>query len=101
MKLIVVTMPDIEEDSVMSALVAENFRVTRIASTGSFWRSGTSTLLIGVEDGGDDDGGEVQDDASAARRAASFVIGTWRRGRGCSSLATGLWIKQSRIYPLF
>ena len=50
MKLIVVTIPDIEKNPVMSALVAENYQVTRIASTGSFWRSGTSTLLIGVED---------------------------------------------------
>ena len=71
------------------------------------WRAGTKVagrtgrMLIGVEDGGDDDGGEVQDDASAARRAASFVIGTWRRGRGCSSLGRKIRSPSGRLlmYP--
>ena len=50
MKLIVVTLPDVDERPVTSALVEAQFGVTRIASTGSFWRAGTSTLLIGVPD---------------------------------------------------
>ena len=50
MKMIIVTVPDVDEKAVTTALIAENYRVTRIASTGSFWRSGTSTLFFGVED---------------------------------------------------
>ena len=50
MKMILVTLPDTDERAVTEALVSANHRVTRIASTGSFWRSGTSTLFLGVED---------------------------------------------------
>lgn len=50
MKMIIVTVPDVDEKSVTTALITENYRVTRIASTGTFWRSGTSTLFFGVED---------------------------------------------------
>jgi uncharacterized protein YaaQ len=50
MKMIVATLPDIDQDQVNQALVEAGFRVTRIASTGSILRSGTSTLFIGVED---------------------------------------------------
>lgn len=50
MKMIIMTLPDVDERQVTSALVDAQFRVTRIASTGSFWRAGTSTLLIGVPD---------------------------------------------------
>jgi uncharacterized protein YaaQ len=50
MKMIIVTLPDADQAAVTNALVAEDLRVTRISSTGTFLRSGTSTLLIGVED---------------------------------------------------
>lgn len=50
MKMIIATLPDIDQDQVNQALVDAEFRVTQIASTGGFLRSGTSTLLIGVED---------------------------------------------------
>jgi len=51
MKLIIAIIKDEDNDSVSRALTKENFRVTFIASTGGFLRSGRSTLLIGVEDG--------------------------------------------------
>jgi uncharacterized protein YaaQ len=50
MKLIIVTLPDVDQTVVTRALVAEDLRVTRLASTGTLLRSGTSTLLIGVTD---------------------------------------------------
>jgi uncharacterized protein YaaQ len=50
MKLIIAIIKDEDNDSVSRALTKENFRVTFIASTGGFLRSGRSTLLIGVED---------------------------------------------------
>jgi uncharacterized protein YaaQ len=51
MKMIIVIVRDNDADPVTQALTSENFRVTRIASTGGFLRSGVATLLIGVEDG--------------------------------------------------
>ncbi len=50
MKLIIAIIHDEENDRVSRMLTGENFRVTMIASTGGFLRSGRSTLLIGVED---------------------------------------------------
>ena len=50
MKLIIATIQDIDVESVSNALIEANFRVTRIASTGTFLRRGSSTLLIGVEE---------------------------------------------------
>ena len=50
MKLIIAIIKDEDNDSVSSALTREDFRVTLIASTGGFLRSGRSTLLIGVDD---------------------------------------------------
>jgi len=51
MKLIIAIIRDEENDLVSRTLTQESFRVTFIASTGGFLRSGRSTLLIGVEDG--------------------------------------------------
>lgn len=49
-KLIIAIIKDDDNERVSSKLTDEDFRVTQIASTGGFWRSGRSTLLIGVED---------------------------------------------------
>ena len=50
MKMIIVIVKDHDADPVTQALTSENFRVTRIASTGGFLRAGVATLLIGVDD---------------------------------------------------
>jgi len=50
MKLIIAIIKDEDNESVSRALTKKNFRVTLIASTGGFLRSGRSTLLIGVDD---------------------------------------------------
>lgn len=49
MKLILAIITDADNDKVSRKLTDENYRVTYIASTGGFFRSGRSTLLIGVE----------------------------------------------------
>jgi len=49
-KLIIAIIKDDDNERVSAKLTAEDFRVTQIASTGGFLRSGRSTLLIGVED---------------------------------------------------
>jgi uncharacterized protein YaaQ len=50
MKMIIVIVKDSDAEPVTRALTASDFRVTRIASTGGFLRSGVVTLLIGVDD---------------------------------------------------
>ncbi|HQE91311.1 MAG TPA: cyclic-di-AMP receptor [Anaerolineae bacterium] len=50
MKLIIAIVKDSDAIDVSDALVENNFRVTRVASTGGFWRRGRVTLLIGVEE---------------------------------------------------
>jgi len=50
MKMIIVIVKDSDAESVTQALTINDFRVTRIASTGGFLRSGVVTLLIGVSD---------------------------------------------------
>jgi len=50
MKMMIVIVKDHDADPVTQKLTSENFRVTRVASTGGFLRSGVATLLLGVED---------------------------------------------------
>ena len=50
MKMIIVIVKDADAEPVTQALTGNNFRVTRIASTGGFLRSGVVTLLTGVDD---------------------------------------------------
>ena len=48
-KLIIAIIRDNDVNNVTDALVNHNFRATRIASTGAFFRQGNTTLIIGVE----------------------------------------------------
>jgi len=50
MKMIVLILKDQLTDALTAQLTAARYRVTRIASTGGFLRSGVATLLIGVEE---------------------------------------------------
>lgn len=50
MKMIILIVKDNDADEVLQALTADQYRVTRVASTGGFLRSGIVTLLIGVRD---------------------------------------------------
>jgi uncharacterized protein YaaQ len=59
MKLIIAILQDSDADKVTQALTADDFRVTRIASTGGFLRRGVVTLLIGLDDSRVDAGIEV------------------------------------------
>lgn len=49
MKLIIAIVPDENNEAVSQALIKAGLRVTRIASTGGFFKSGSSTLVIGLE----------------------------------------------------
>ena len=50
MKMIIVILRDHLRDALTRALTEGQYRVTGIASTGGFLRSGVATLLIGVEE---------------------------------------------------
>ncbi len=62
MKMMIMIVKDQDADALTQELTASNFRVTRVASTGGFLRSGVVTLLMGLEDG--------QVDAAIARLRA-------------------------------
>ena len=47
-RLIVAILRDADGEEVLQALLDDEFRVTRIASTGGFMRRGNSTLLVGM-----------------------------------------------------
>ena len=49
MKLAVVVVESSKADATVDRLVAQGFRVTRLASSGGFLRRGNTTLLIGLE----------------------------------------------------
>ncbi len=50
MKMIIAILQDAHSDAVAQALLANDFRVTRLASTGGLLRGGRTTLMIGVDD---------------------------------------------------
>lgn len=50
MKMIILILKDSDSDTITQALTSAQYRVTRVASTGGFLRSGVATLLLGVLD---------------------------------------------------
>ena len=79
MKMIIVIVRDHDADALTQALTAGRFRVTRVASTGGFLRSGIVTMLLGVEDEQTDGAIQVIRNtlpplASGEKRATLFVV---------------------------
>jgi uncharacterized protein YaaQ len=50
MKLVLAVVQDIDADAALKALTEAGFRVTRVASTGGFFRQGNSTLFCATKD---------------------------------------------------
>lgn len=50
MKLIVAVVQDQDSNRLSTALTKNDFRATKLASTGGFLRSGNTTFLIGTEE---------------------------------------------------
>ncbi|CAA9577861.1 MAG: protein from nitrogen regulatory protein P-II (GLNB) family, ortholog YAAQ B. subtilis [uncultured Thermomicrobiales bacterium] len=50
MKLIIAIVQDEDTDALTQALIAAGHRFTKVSTTGSFLRTGNTSLLIGVED---------------------------------------------------
>jgi uncharacterized protein YaaQ len=78
MKMIIIIVQDNDADTLTQAFTAGNFRVTRVASTGGFMRSGVVTMLLGVEDPQVDAAIKVVRDAlpplEDKKRATLFVV---------------------------
>lgn len=50
MKLIIAIVQDEDAPKLIDTLMENRYRVTKLATTGGFLKSGNTTLLIGVED---------------------------------------------------
>lgn len=50
MKLIIAIVQDEDADILVDELMGKDFRITKLASTGGFLKSGNTTLLMGVEE---------------------------------------------------
>jgi len=50
MKLIIAIVQDEDTEALTDALLSAEYRFTKISTTGSFLRTGNTSLLIGIED---------------------------------------------------
>jgi uncharacterized protein YaaQ len=50
MKLIITVVQDEDTDALTQALIEANYRFTKVSTTGSFLRTGNTSLILGVED---------------------------------------------------
>src|SRR5436189_4895821 len=50
MKLVIAVVQNEDADAVVDALLEDEFRATRLASTGGFLRRGNTTLMIGSDE---------------------------------------------------
>ncbi|MBD1383520.1 cyclic-di-AMP receptor [Metabacillus arenae] len=50
MKLVIAVVQDQDSTRLLNALTDHNFRVTKLATTGGFLKSGNTTFMIGTED---------------------------------------------------
>ena len=83
-KLIIAVVQNEDADSVVDALLEDEFRATRLASTGGFLRRGNTTLMIGADDNQVDRildlirqnarSGSVPEEGSTAPPAAATVF---------------------------
>ena len=78
MKMIIVIIKDNDADTLTQSFTASNFRVTRVASTGGFLRSGNVTMLLGVDDNQVDSAIQVVKNSlppkGTEKRATLFVV---------------------------
>jgi len=78
MKMIIAVLKDTDSDAVTQGLTSAEFRVTRVASTGGFFKKGTVTLLVGVDDDKVDVAIQVMKEkttvVSGEKRCTVFVV---------------------------
>ena len=80
MKLILAILRDEDLENVSHELISAGFRITRIASTGGFWRRGNTTFMLGVDDEKVDQAIQIMKDNTTqpsekeAHKATLFVL---------------------------
>ena len=79
MKLVIAILKDDDTENVVQSLTSQDFRTTRVASTGGFFHKGSTTLLVGVDEKQVDAAIEVirKNTAQVApgdKRATIFVV---------------------------
>jgi uncharacterized protein YaaQ len=79
-KLIIAVVRDVDVENVLAQLIERKYGVTRLASTGGFLRRGSTTLLIGTDEGRVDEAMETvrsacsPPDSPDQRRVTAFVL---------------------------
>lgn len=74
MKLIVAIVQDQDAPSLVEDLTNNEFRVTKLASTGGFLKSGNTTLLIGVDEECVDEALKVIEDNCKTREITTSLM---------------------------
>lgn len=74
MKLIVAIVQDADVEFLMDELVENNYRVTKLASTGGFLKSGNTTFLTGVEDERVEDCVEIIKENCSSRTTSTTMM---------------------------
>lgn len=74
MKLVIAIVQDADVTFLMDSLTEENYRVTKLATTGGFLREGNTTLLIGIEEEKLDDVIKLIEDNCRTRTTSTTVL---------------------------
>ncbi|HPP30935.1 MAG TPA: cyclic-di-AMP receptor, partial [Soehngenia sp.] len=74
MKLIIAIVQDQDAPSLIEELMDKDFRVTKLASTGGFLKSGNTTLLSGVEDEKVDEALKIIEDNCKTREITTSLL---------------------------
>jgi len=79
MKMIILIAKDHDADTITQTLTSAEYRVTRVASTGGFLRSGVVTLLLGLDDDRVEDAiglvkSKLGASTSSEKRVTLFVV---------------------------
>lgn len=74
MKLIISIVQDQDSGALIDDLTEKKFRVTKLASTGGFLKSGNTTLLTGVEDDEVDEVLKIIEENCKTRELATSLL---------------------------
>lgn len=74
MKLIICIVQDQDAGTLIDELTEQEYRVTKLSSTGGFLKAGNTTLLIGVEDNQTDSVLEIIEDNCKTREMTTSLM---------------------------
>lgn len=82
MKLVIAIVQDEDSGILIDELMQEDFRVTKLASTGGFLKSGNTTLLLGLDDERVEQCLEIINKYSKKRKVTSTLMNLSMQGDG-------------------